>query len=369
MDPGFYKLDITLDYSLCDGYRDPPKNWFIVGNSQGKMQKDGTLGVNRAKDDYLLQVFQNGKLIMINIPLPEDRGAFLINQLPDRPCLSAKFNLSCGMDCKFMWDGFGRWLGTKWKPYLTGVKRHRKPMKSSITAPKLEKLWIYGDSQAERLHLSIKDGPLCKEIFKSCNLSKMWVYPYSGQFPKWDDEDFDESIILDSLRSVVERLDMSQNNVLILNLGLHYMESIKLQDYRILLLKVIDLLNERNKDTGELKHKARVIWKTSTSISKEKDTGSQLTSDRRRFLALPRVALYNSFATSLMCQAGLEVLDVYPFTRSYPGGTGGPEVAWYKERDIVHFKFRVMKPVEQFLEDYFLGKIAFPLNFENYVFS
>lgn len=31
MDPGVYKLDITLDYSLCNGYRDPPKNWFIVG--------------------------------------------------------------------------------------------------------------------------------------------------------------------------------------------------------------------------------------------------------------------------------------------------------------------------------------------------
>ena len=31
MDPGVYKLDIALDYSLCDGYRDPPKNWFIVG--------------------------------------------------------------------------------------------------------------------------------------------------------------------------------------------------------------------------------------------------------------------------------------------------------------------------------------------------
>ena len=38
------------------------------------MQKDGTLGANRAKDDYLLQPFQNGKLIMINIPLPDDRG-------------------------------------------------------------------------------------------------------------------------------------------------------------------------------------------------------------------------------------------------------------------------------------------------------
>ena len=162
-----------------------------------------------------------------------------------------------------------------------------KPMKLGTTAPKLEKLWIYGDSQAERLHLSITDGSLCMEIFKSCNLSKMWVYPYSGQFSKWDHKDFDESIILDSLRVVLERTYMSENSVLILNLGLHYMENIRLQDYTILLFKVIDLLNERNKGTGELKHKARVVWKTSTSISKEKDTGSQLTSDRRRFLALP----------------------------------------------------------------------------------
>ena len=131
-------------------------------------------------------------------------------------------------------------------------------MKLGITAPKLEKLWIYGDSQAERLHLSITDGSLCTEIFKSCNLGKMWVYPYSGQFSKWDHKDFYESIILGSLRVVLERTYMSENSVLILNLGLHYMESIRLQDYRILLLKVIDLLNERNKGTGELKHKARV---------------------------------------------------------------------------------------------------------------
>ena len=47
---------------------------FSKGNSQGKMQKDGTLGVNRAKEDYLLQPFQNGKLHMINVPLPRDGG-------------------------------------------------------------------------------------------------------------------------------------------------------------------------------------------------------------------------------------------------------------------------------------------------------
>ena len=38
------------------------------------------------------------------------------------------------------------------------------------------------------------------------------------------------------------------------------MESVRLQDYRIRIMKVIDLLNETDKETGELKYKSRVIF-------------------------------------------------------------------------------------------------------------
>ena len=172
-----------------------------------------------------------------------------------------------------------------------GITSHSQTKKVKIDSSRLETLWIYGDSQAERLYWSIKDGPLCKEIFKSCNLSKMWVYPYHEQVPPWDDKDYDDNIILDSLRAVLGRPEMNENSVMILNLGLHYMESTSLQDYQLLIKKVIDILKERDKETGKLKYKSRVIWKTSTSISKEKDTADQLTSDRRRFLALP-VSIY-----------------------------------------------------------------------------
>lgn len=85
--------------------------------------------------------------------------------------------------------------------------------------------------------------------------------------------------------------------------------------------------------------------------------------------SLQRVQLYNSIATSLMCRAGLEVLDVYPFTRSYPEGTGGPEVAFYREHDIVHFKFHVMKALDVFLEEYLLGQVPFPIDATNYMFQ
>jgi hypothetical protein len=31
MEPGTYRVEITLDYSLCNGLRDPPFDWFIKG--------------------------------------------------------------------------------------------------------------------------------------------------------------------------------------------------------------------------------------------------------------------------------------------------------------------------------------------------
>ena len=95
------------------------------------------------------------------------------------------------------------------------------------------------------------------------------------------------------MRRILELPEMDESSVLILNLGLHYMESIKFFDYQILMRAVVDLLKEKE-ITGSLKYKTRVIWKTSTSISKEKDTGAQLRSDRRRFLTLPVSKIYSS---------------------------------------------------------------------------
>lgn len=32
-EPGLYRAEIVLDYSLCKGFKDPPIDWFIKGNS------------------------------------------------------------------------------------------------------------------------------------------------------------------------------------------------------------------------------------------------------------------------------------------------------------------------------------------------
>ena len=52
-EPGVYQLMIYLDYSLCDGFKDPPRDWFIIG-----YHKEGELG---PLDEYLVQQpFNNG---------------------------------------------------------------------------------------------------------------------------------------------------------------------------------------------------------------------------------------------------------------------------------------------------------------------
>lgn len=33
-EPGFYRAEIVLDYSLCEGFKDPPLDWFIRGNNR-----------------------------------------------------------------------------------------------------------------------------------------------------------------------------------------------------------------------------------------------------------------------------------------------------------------------------------------------
>ena len=63
-EPGVYQVIIYLDYSLCDAFKDPPRDWFIKGNVQGKFQKNGLLGI---LDDWLMQPLKNGIPLKINI--------------------------------------------------------------------------------------------------------------------------------------------------------------------------------------------------------------------------------------------------------------------------------------------------------------
>jgi len=37
---------------------------------------------------------------------------------------------SCGEDCKFLWDGFGRWFNGTWRPHVKGECEGRRSVKA-----------------------------------------------------------------------------------------------------------------------------------------------------------------------------------------------------------------------------------------------
>ena len=61
-EPGVYQLMIYLDYSLCDGFKDPPRDWFIIGDVQGTNHRNGVLG---PQDEYLVK--QGHRALDINV--------------------------------------------------------------------------------------------------------------------------------------------------------------------------------------------------------------------------------------------------------------------------------------------------------------
>lgn len=60
------------------------------------------------------------------------------------------------------------------------------------------------------------------------------------------------------------------------------------------------------------------------------------------FFLIQRVQLFSAYAMSAMCQAGFDVIDVYPLTDSYPNGIV----------DAVHYPNKVFDAVETMLEKY-----------------
>jgi len=111
MEPGNYEVIIFLDFSLCDGLKEPPADWFIKGNAHGKQQKEGTLDPI-PNDQYLLEPFNDGKHFNINV-LNATLTSRFIDKLLHNPG-------SCTQSCNHLWDGFGRWTNKRWRPYLEG---------------------------------------------------------------------------------------------------------------------------------------------------------------------------------------------------------------------------------------------------------
>ena len=140
---------------------------------------------------------------------------------------------------------------------------------------------------------------------------------------------------------------MDEKSVLIINLGVHFAATVNFTNYKRVIDDLIRTVHEGESRPGGGQRKVfrgRLIWKTTTALNRHRFP--QPHRDVRRFLTFPRVELYNAYALWAMCRAGVDVIDVYPISNSFPGGTVGPN-------DPVHYSGDVFRDIERLLFEMF----------------
>ena len=157
-----------------------------------------------------------------------------------------------------------------------------EPLHSHQTHTKGGLLWIYGDSVNVFFAQSLKRRKLCREIFKECKFSYNWIYQVTNiTIAKRgnDNLDYDNNRVLRNFRRVIQHPEMDENSAIIINFGLHFVESTNFTNYKKLIDGLVNVLQGKDKVA---RYQGTVIWKTTTTINKEKASNIHL--GHKRFM-------------------------------------------------------------------------------------
>jgi hypothetical protein len=136
---------------------------------------------------------------------------------------------------------------------------------------------------------------------------------------------------------VLEDKRLNEYSVITLNWGIHFAAAVNFTTYKKLIDDFLETLQVKQNNR---KFKGKIIWRTTTAIFRERFPNPH--KDVRRFLTFPRIILYNAYAMSAMCKAGVDVIDMYAMTDSFPPGT-------ISKHDPVHYEWLAMESVQALL--------------------
>ena len=136
---------------------------------------------------------------------------------------------------------------------------------------------------------------------------------------------------------VLDDKELDEHSVILLNWGIHFVYAVNFTNFQKL---IDDFIKTVERKRRKAKFKSKIIWRTTTAIFRERHPFPHRDSDR--FLTFPRIILYNAYAMSAMCKAGIDVIDVYPMTDSFPPGT-------VSKRDPLHYGRHPLRSVEKLL--------------------
>ncbi|XP_068696464.1 uncharacterized protein [Montipora capricornis] len=334
-EPGAYKINMVLDYTLCDGLIDPPIQWFKNAHCSGKL-----MNVHLSKDLFSQMTGYINKPLLSAKHTTLDIKWSRLNEKEIQKYMREADN-ECGLQCNLVWDGFGRWGNdNQWKPYINSkipdnaIMRNHGKQHDHTTGRGV--FWVYGDSLSYYFYESITSPPrpLCTDVFKECNVTYNWIYPKTLYELTETCAEMNLQVprVLDYFRQVILRKDMDKESALLLNAGAHYIKTTSFKSYQDVIRALVDEIKKE--------YKGKPIWKSTTAIHGQT---ADIMGAFRRFTTNHRIQLYNAFANSAMCENSISLLDVYPVSDSYPPGT----------KDGIHYKSEVFISVIDLLERYF----------------
>ncbi|XP_031569462.1 uncharacterized protein LOC116303964 [Actinia tenebrosa] len=338
LEPGKYHVVATLDYTLCDGLRDPPIEWFQNTHCSGKHR-------NSSLDS---EVFAELKTY-INKPIKTKEGLFPEFDVPwerwnkvEQQNNMRLANRLCDIKCTVMWDGYGRWVGKNWLPYMNITLQDypkQSPLSKGTSRHAVGKgtFWIYGDSLSYYFYEALISDPkrtLCSKVFKSCSVSYNWIYPKTLYEVK---ETCDEMVlnvtkVMVFFKNVLNEPTMDADSAFLFNAGAHYVKTTSFKTYKTVIQEFVKEI--KNSYPG------KPVWKTTTAIHQQ---SGDIMGAFRRYTTKHRIKLYNAYANSVMCANGIPILDVFHLSSSYPEGT----------LDGIHYDSVVFTSVYELLESYF----------------
>ena len=135
----------------------------------------------------------------------------------------------------------------------------------------------------------------------------MWIYHAHNEglnIELESDLDFRPEKVIGIIADVLRRPEMQQKeSALLLNLNLHFVGRINFTTYQKLIDDLIVVLKAKEPSEGERvpKYKARIIWKSSTAICKEKASSFNKTNAR--------------FFTTQVCTLSFKLLERFSNAR------------------------------------------------------
>lgn len=316
---GFYKVEIVLESTLCQAYEDPPSDW---------LKRDAKTIISDEKAQLLWQPLRGGNI------------SFRIANGPTESISTLKKNFyryknSCGeqFKCELLWKGIGRWSNKTWIPYID--EKLKTPESDAGCYRENEGiLKITGDDVTRRFALSNETRILCNGVFKECRWERPGEQPDTQLYihrngSSTESKTFSTKTYLENLKKLLNKQYMDESSALLFNYGHSFVQNIGFKRYRSFIDRAARIM--------KAKYKGRAVWLTMASRWIESNAPED------HFKNHQRIKLFNAYATSVMCNAGIAVLDVFQMTESVAESNKDAVLKYIADTLMEYFRARPMK--------------------------